>query len=64
VLEEIAPLRGMTAEELSSARLKTVPLGRSASPDEAAGVICFLLSDEAGYITGETLNFSGGLVMH
>ena len=63
VLEEIAPLRGTTAEELASSRLKSVPLGRSSSSDEAAGVICFLLSDEAAYITGENLNFAGGLVM-
>ena len=64
VLEEIAVIRGTTPQALSDARDKTVPLARSSSPDEAAGVICFLLSDEAAYITGETLNFSGGLVMH
>ena len=63
VLDEIAPMRGMTAEELAVARLKTVPLGRSASAEECAGVIWFLLSDAAAYMTGQAINFTGGLVM-
>ena len=63
VLEAVAPLRGLTAAELSAARLKTVPLGRSAPPDECAGVIWFLLSDAAAYMTGQAINFTGGLVM-
>ncbi len=63
VLEQVAPLRGMTVEELSVARLKTVPMGRSASADECAGLIWFLLSDEAGYMTGQAINQTGGLVM-
>ena len=63
VLESVAPFRGLTPEELSVARLKTVPLGRSASAEECAGVIWFLLSDAAGYMTGQGINFTGGLVM-
>ncbi len=63
VLEDVAPFRGMTAEELANARLKTVPLGRTSSPDECAGVIWFLLSGAAAYMTGQAVNFTGGLVM-
>ena len=63
VLEAVAPFRGLTPDELSSARLKTVPLGRSASAEECAGVIWFLLSDAAAYMTGQGINFTGGLVM-
>jgi len=63
VLEQVAPMRGMTVEELSVARLKTVPLGRSASADECAGVVWFLLSDEARYMTGQAINQTGGMVM-
>jgi len=63
VLADVAAKRGMTIEELSTARNKTVPLGRSSSPDECAGVIWFLLSDESGYMTGQAINFTGGLVM-
>lgn len=63
VLEQVAPLRGMTVEELGEARLRTVPLGRVGTADECAGLIWFLLSDEAGYMTGQAINQTGGLVM-
>lgn len=63
VLADVAPLRGTTPEELGTNRLKGVPLGRAASADECAGVIWFLLSDEAGYMTGQAINQTGGLVM-
>ena len=60
VLERIAPMRGLTAEELSNARTKLVPLGRGSSPEECADLIWFLLSDEAAYMTGQAINFTGG----
>jgi NAD(P)-dependent dehydrogenase (short-subunit alcohol dehydrogenase family) len=63
VLIDLAEIRGTTPQALSDARDATVPLKRGASSDEAAGVICFLLSEEAAYITGENLNFAGGMVM-
>jgi len=62
VLAAVAAERGLTVEELSEARNKTVPLGRAASAAECAGAIWFLLSDEAGYMTGQAINYSGGLV--
>ena len=63
VLADVAAKRGLTVEELSTARNKTVPLGRASSADECAGAIWFLLSDEAGYMTGQAINYTGGLVM-
>jgi NAD(P)-dependent dehydrogenase (short-subunit alcohol dehydrogenase family) len=63
VLADVAKKRGITVDELSTARNKTVPLGRSASADECAGAIWFLLSDDAGYMTGQAINYTGGLVM-
>jgi NAD(P)-dependent dehydrogenase (short-subunit alcohol dehydrogenase family) len=62
VLEKVAPMRGLTPRELHDARTKLVPLGRGASPEECAGLIWFLLSDEAAYMTGQAINFTGGLV--
>lgn len=62
VLAAVAAERGLTVEELSEARNRAVPLGRAASADECAGAIWFLLSDEAGYMTGQAINYSGGLV--
>jgi NAD(P)-dependent dehydrogenase (short-subunit alcohol dehydrogenase family) len=63
VLADVAAKRGLTVEELATARNKTVPLGRSASADECAGAIWFLLSSESGYMTGQAINYTGGLVM-
>lgn len=39
------------------------PLGRLAGPDDIARAVAFLVSDEAAYITGESLNVSGGMCM-
>lgn len=62
VLADVSAERGITVEALSAARNKTVPLGRSSSADECAGAIWFLLSDESAYMTGQAINFTGGLV--
>ena len=44
-------------------REKLIPLGRLSVPDDVARVAAFLASDEAAYITGESVNLSGGLLM-
>ena len=41
-----------------------IPMHRIGQPDEIAGVISFLLSNVASYITGETIHVNGGLLMH
>jgi NAD(P)-dependent dehydrogenase (short-subunit alcohol dehydrogenase family) len=54
---------GMSDEGLESFRAQ-IPLGRFAAPDELAGAVVFLASDHASYITGATLNVSGGQLMY
>src|SRR5579871_2746773 len=44
-------------------REKSIPLGRVSVPADVAKAAAFLASDEAGYITGESINLSGGLLM-
>ncbi len=40
-----------------------IPLQRLGSPEEIAGVVAFLVSDAAGYVTGETIHVNGGMYM-
>ena len=61
-LENVAKERGISASEIDAQRKKAVPLGRGGSAEECAGAIWFLLSDEAAYMTGQAMNFTGGLV--
>lgn len=42
--------------------LESIPLARFGRPEEVAGVIVFLCSKSAGYITGQTINIDGGMV--
>jgi NAD(P)-dependent dehydrogenase (short-subunit alcohol dehydrogenase family) len=48
----------------STERLGLIPLGRLAEPDDVAGVVAFLASDEARYMTGQAVNVTGGLWLH
>lgn len=40
-----------------------IPQGRLGSPDDVAAAVCFLVSDEASYITGQVLGVNGGMYM-
>jgi 3-oxoacyl-[acyl-carrier protein] reductase len=50
-------------EEATKAMIANTPLGRVAEPQEVAGAVRFLASDEASFITGEVLLVDGGLGM-
>lgn len=55
-------LEGMTAEEFEKMRTAEIPLGRLAEPEEIANLMYFLSSDKANYITGCTVDITGGVV--
>jgi 3-oxoacyl-[acyl-carrier protein] reductase len=50
-------------DEQRAAMLTGVPLARPGKPEEVAATIAFLASEEAGYITGQTLRVNGGMYM-
>lgn len=56
-------LTGLTDEALANF-VGDIPLGRLARPDELAGSVVFLASKSASYITGATLNVTGGFMMY
>ncbi len=49
--------------KLTEALARAMPMGRLGKPDDYAGLIAFLLSDDAAFITGQTISVSGGLTM-
>jgi NAD(P)-dependent dehydrogenase (short-subunit alcohol dehydrogenase family) len=53
---------GADISDLMSNFISLVPLGRPAQPAEIAGVVAFLASDDAGFVTGVTIPIDGGLV--
>ena len=54
---------GLKPGEFLRRRGETIPLGRLAQPEDIANAVAFLSSDEASYITGETIVVSGGMLM-
>lgn len=49
--------------ELMAEWVKNIPMGRAGTGDDVAGLVAFLASEDAAYITGQTINVDGGLIM-
>jgi 2-hydroxycyclohexanecarboxyl-CoA dehydrogenase len=56
--------RSFADQKLADALARAIPMGRLGQPDDCAGIIAFLLSDDAQFMTGQTVSVSGGLTMH
>ncbi|KKB37299.1 SDR family NAD(P)-dependent oxidoreductase [Bacillus thermotolerans] len=54
---------GTYNEGIVSALEKAIPFRRLAEPKDIAGAVAYFVSDEAGYVTGQTLSVNGGLTM-
>ena len=55
---------GAGAEKIAESLKRAIPMKRLAQPADFPGIVCFLASDDAGFITGQTISVSGGLTMH
>ena len=57
--EMVMAIRAEVREQI----VASIPMGRLARPDEIAGLVAYLASDDAGYITGANISINGGLHM-
>jgi NAD(P)-dependent dehydrogenase (short-subunit alcohol dehydrogenase family) len=59
-IQALVEATGMTREQAVEEVMKPVPLGRMGRPEEIAGTVRYLLSPDAGYVTGQALDANGG----
>jgi meso-butanediol dehydrogenase/(S,S)-butanediol dehydrogenase/diacetyl reductase len=59
-----AALQGLPTGEVWRQRTASVPMGRPQHPQDVANVALFLSSPAADYMTGQSLNIDGGLVLN
>jgi 2-hydroxycyclohexanecarboxyl-CoA dehydrogenase len=63
LLNSAPQVLGEIGERLKQGMVNATVMGRSGEPEEVAAAIAFLAGDDASYVTGQTLNVSGGLSM-
>jgi NAD(P)-dependent dehydrogenase (short-subunit alcohol dehydrogenase family) len=61
--EQLGPALGLTPEEHLAKRAEGIPLSRVGTADDVAAAVCFLASPRASYITGQSINVDGGVVL-
>jgi meso-butanediol dehydrogenase/(S,S)-butanediol dehydrogenase/diacetyl reductase len=62
--EHFAAVQGISVEQYLKNMAARIPLGRPGLPEDTANAVAFLCSTEASYITGESMNVSGGEEPH
>jgi len=56
-------MTAVLSDKVKEAMLAQIPLGRAGKPEDVAGVVTFLASDAAAYLTGQVIHVSGGMYM-
>lgn len=62
--QHLADINGVTLDEWNTSILKTIPVARFGKPEDVAGLVAFLASDDAGFINGQAINIDGGMVFY
>jgi 2-hydroxycyclohexanecarboxyl-CoA dehydrogenase len=57
-------LEGPDGTKIAEGLKRAIPMRRLGAPEDYPGLVAFFLSDDAAYITGQTISVSGGLTMH
>ena len=57
------PMTENLPDNVKQAMLDRIPMKRMGTPQDIANVVAFLASDESAYITGQTINVNGGMLM-
>ena len=57
-------LEGQQGQKIYEGLKRAIPLGRLGQPDDIPGIVAFLASEDAGFITGQVISVSGGLTMN
>lgn len=55
---------GEAGVKITEGLKRAIPMKRLGQPEDYPGIVCFLASDDAGFITGQVISVSGGLSMH
>jgi len=57
----LSPMTEAVPEKVKDYLIKGIPLGRPGTPEDVANVVCFLVSEESAYITGQVIACNGGM---
>jgi NAD(P)-dependent dehydrogenase (short-subunit alcohol dehydrogenase family) len=61
---EVARIEQRSLEDVRAEILRRIPLRRMGTPEDIAAVVAFMASEDAGYMTGQAINVTGGATMH
>jgi NAD(P)-dependent dehydrogenase (short-subunit alcohol dehydrogenase family) len=62
-LGRAAAASGSPVEQVMKSAVRAIPLRRTATTDDIAGAVAFLVGDDASYITGQILTVDGGMTL-
>lgn len=59
----LTPMTEAVPDKVKDHLIKGIPLGRAGTPQDVANAVCFLVSEDSAYITGQVIACNGGMVV-